>query len=148
MGPSKSNKEELIVAEVYPDRNRYLERLRKRIKESGEAMRDKRRKLDLKNSGKGLDVIKGDIEQTSKDPIQEGTSSTANELAAKWTRVEGYTSSHLRREKKQPLPCVAVTPRIQGKGQQNSSKRGCNLEAPIADIHGYKYQKEGNAIHP
>ena len=45
-GPSKGSEAELINADAFPDRKRYLDELRKCIKAKGQAAHDKRGKLD------------------------------------------------------------------------------------------------------
>ena len=70
-GPSNDTNQELIVANVTPNRRRYLEELRECIKCKGEATREKRRKLDPTNSGEGPSAINGNVEHASEDIVHE-----------------------------------------------------------------------------
>ena len=49
-GPSKDSEVEIINADAFPDRKRYLDELRKCINAKGQPAHDKRRKLDQTNS--------------------------------------------------------------------------------------------------
>ena len=70
-GSSTDAEGEIINADAYPDRKRYLDELRKCIKAKGQAAHDKRRKLDPTNSGDSPSAINGNVEHASEDIVHE-----------------------------------------------------------------------------
>ena len=66
-GPSNDSSQELIAANVTPNRRRYLEEVRECIKCEREATQEKGRKLDPTNSG----AINGNVEHASEDHVHE-----------------------------------------------------------------------------
>ena len=70
-GTSKDSEVEIIIADAFPDRKRYLDELRKCIKAKGQAAHDKRRKLDPTNSGDSPSAINGNVEHASEDIVHE-----------------------------------------------------------------------------